>query len=98
MLHPLLLSHVWKPFIAARVFKPKSPSRELARAAGVSSSAVSQHTTALRDAGLISSHRDATNVLHTMTPLGASLLRGSGADRDVTPPVAPAQPQPQAPS
>jgi DNA-binding transcriptional ArsR family regulator len=62
---------------------------ELARAAGVSSSAASQHTTALRDAGLISSHRDATNVLHTLTPLGASLLRGSGADQDAAPPVAP---------
>lgn len=54
---------------------------ELARAAGVSSSAASQHTTALRDAGLITSHRDATTVLHTLTPLGASLLRASHTGR-----------------
>ncbi|MCF3134758.1 helix-turn-helix domain-containing protein [Streptomyces olivochromogenes] len=48
---------------------------ELARAAGISASAASQHTTALRDAGLISTRRNAASVLHTLTPLGASLLR-----------------------
>ncbi|MFI5888305.1 ArsR/SmtB family transcription factor [Streptomyces sp. NPDC051554] len=50
---------------------------ELARAAGVSAPAASQHTTALRDAGLISSHRHGPSVLHTLTPLGASLLRAA---------------------
>lgn len=50
---------------------------ELARAAGVSAPAASQHTTALRDAGLISSHRHGPMVLHTLTPLGASLLRAA---------------------
>ncbi|WP_405853860.1 winged helix-turn-helix domain-containing protein [Streptomyces sp. NBC_01515] len=50
---------------------------ELARAAGVSAPAASQHTTALRDAGLISSHRHGPTVLHTLTPLGASLLRAA---------------------
>lgn len=48
---------------------------ELARAAGVSASSVSQHTTALRNAGLILSHRHGQSVLHTLTPLGAALLR-----------------------
>ncbi|MBK3567882.1 MULTISPECIES: helix-turn-helix transcriptional regulator [unclassified Streptomyces] len=51
---------------------------ELARLAGVSAPTVSQHITALRDAGLISSLRFGTSVLHTLTPLGAALLRGSG--------------------
>lgn len=50
---------------------------ELARAAGVSASSASRHANALRDAGLISSHRRGTTVLHTLTPLGAALLRGS---------------------
>ncbi|MFJ8883033.1 ArsR/SmtB family transcription factor [Streptomyces sp. NPDC102402] len=50
---------------------------ELARAAGVSASTASQHTTALRDNGLIVTNRQASSVLHTLTPLGAALLRGS---------------------
>ncbi|MFE9876483.1 ArsR/SmtB family transcription factor [Streptomyces sp. NPDC005784] len=49
---------------------------ELARLAGVSAPTVSQHISALRDAGLISSLRYGTSVLHTLTPLGAALLRG----------------------
>ncbi|MFG3406328.1 ArsR/SmtB family transcription factor [Streptomyces sp. NPDC048142] len=51
---------------------------ELARFAGVSASSASQHATTLRDNGLIVSHRHAASVLHTLTPLGAALLRGSG--------------------
>ncbi|MGC9498819.1 ArsR/SmtB family transcription factor [Streptomyces sp. WG7] len=51
---------------------------ELARAAGVSAPSASQHATALRDAGLIVSHRYARSVLHTLTPLGAALLRANG--------------------
>lgn len=50
---------------------------ELARAAGVSASSASQHATALRDAGLIVSHRQASSVLHTLAPLGAALLRAN---------------------
>lgn len=48
----------------------------LARAAGVSAAAASQHTTALRNAGLITSYRHGSRVLHTITPLGTALLRG----------------------
>ncbi|MGW0824390.1 hypothetical protein [Streptomyces sp. NPDC002845] len=48
---------------------------EIARAAGVSASSASRHATALRDAGLITSSRHATTVLHTLTPVGASVLR-----------------------
>ncbi|WP_399920725.1 ArsR/SmtB family transcription factor [Streptomyces kanamyceticus] len=50
---------------------------ELARAAGVSAPSASQHVTALRDAGLVVSHRYASSVLHTLTPLGAALLRAN---------------------
>ncbi|MGW0784205.1 helix-turn-helix domain-containing protein [Streptomyces sp. NPDC002913] len=50
---------------------------ELARAAGVSASSASQHATTLRDSGLITTHRRSSSVLHTLTPLGATLLRVS---------------------
>ncbi|MBV1936468.1 winged helix-turn-helix domain-containing protein [Streptomyces sp. BV286] len=52
---------------------------EVAQATGVSASSASQHATALRDAALIVSHRHATSVLHTLTPLGAALLRANGS-------------------
>ncbi|GGZ13272.1 ArsR/SmtB family transcription factor [Streptomyces nitrosporeus] len=50
---------------------------EIARTAGISAPSASRHTTALRDNGLITSHRQGMRVLHTLTPLGAALLRGS---------------------
>ncbi|MEV3859078.1 helix-turn-helix domain-containing protein [Streptomyces sp. NPDC050095] len=52
-------------------------TNELARATGVSAASASKHATALRDAGLITSHRHASSVLHTLTPLGAALLRAN---------------------
>ncbi|WP_369033269.1 ArsR/SmtB family transcription factor [Streptomyces adonidis] len=48
---------------------------ELARAAGVSAASATRHTTVLRDAGLLVSHRHGPAVLHTLTPTGAALLR-----------------------
>ncbi|MCX4911576.1 helix-turn-helix transcriptional regulator [Streptomyces sp. NBC_00878] len=48
---------------------------EIARAVSVSPANASHHTTVLRDSGLIASHRHANTVLHTLTPLGAALLR-----------------------
>ncbi|MFJ7996192.1 ArsR/SmtB family transcription factor [Streptomyces sp. NPDC096310] len=64
---------------------------ELARAAGVSVSSASQHAATLRRAGLLTSHRHAASVLHTLTPLGAAVLRagapapqrGRGEPRDL---------------
>lgn len=50
---------------------------EIARAAGVSVSSASRHATALRDAGFITSHRHGATVLHTLTPVGASVLRAA---------------------
>ena len=43
---------------------------------GMSPATASYHTTVLRDAGLLSTHRLGSAVLHTPTPLGATLLEG----------------------
>lgn len=58
-----------------------STTTEAARRAGVTPASASRHTAVLRDAGLITSHRLANTVLHTLTPLGAALLR-TGPDGD----------------
>jgi DNA-binding transcriptional ArsR family regulator len=52
---------------------------ELAQHTGVSLSAASQHATVLRDAGLISTRRHGSAVLHVLTPLGLELLNGGAA-------------------
>ncbi|MCB5906839.1 ArsR/SmtB family transcription factor [Streptomyces pinistramenti] len=49
---------------------------ELARRVDVSLASASQHATVLRDAGLLVTLRQGNAVLHTLTPLGAALLRG----------------------
>ncbi|MBT2400997.1 helix-turn-helix transcriptional regulator [Streptomyces sp. ISL-100] len=49
---------------------------ELARRAGVSLASASQHACVLREAGLVVTLRHGNSVLHTLTPLGAALLRG----------------------
>ncbi|MER5596455.1 DUF5937 family protein [Streptomyces sp. NPDC002265] len=49
---------------------------EAARRAGVSTGTATHHTTALRDSGLITTHRRANSALHTLTTLGAALLGG----------------------
>jgi DNA-binding transcriptional ArsR family regulator len=54
---------------------------ELARAAGVSAASATRHTTVLRDAGLLTSHRHGQAVLHTLTPTGAALLRTSARNQ-----------------
>ncbi|MEU6198353.1 helix-turn-helix transcriptional regulator [Streptomyces sp. NPDC047061] len=48
---------------------------ELAQVVGVSLSAASRHASVLRDAGLTTSQQIGPTVLHTLTPLGAALLR-----------------------
>lgn len=52
---------------------------ELARRTGVSLASASQHAGVLRESGLVVTLRRGNAVLHTLTPLGAALLRG-GAD------------------
>ena len=50
---------------------------ELARRVDVSLASASQHATVLREAGLLVTLRQGNAVLHTLTPLGAALLRGT---------------------
>lgn len=49
---------------------------ELARRLGLPASSVSRHTAVLREAGMIVTERHSQQVLHTVTPLGAAVLRG----------------------
>lgn len=53
-------------------------SRELVRRVGVAPATVTHHTAALRDAGLIVTHRDGPVALHYITPLGIDLLCRAG--------------------
>ncbi|MFJ9629761.1 helix-turn-helix domain-containing protein [Streptomyces sp. NPDC101175] len=56
---------------------------ELAQLAGISLSAASRHASVLRDAGLTTSRQIGPTVLHTLTPLGAALLRQTrGAEHE----------------
>ncbi|HST82950.1 MAG TPA: winged helix-turn-helix domain-containing protein [Kineosporiaceae bacterium] len=47
---------------------------ELARRVGISPGSVSQHTTVLREAGLLMTNRVGRAVVHTLTPLGSAVL------------------------
>jgi DNA-binding transcriptional ArsR family regulator len=49
---------------------------ELATRSGVSVASASRHAHALREAGLVTSHRNVNTVTHLLTPLGSALLRG----------------------
>ncbi|MDX3533699.1 winged helix-turn-helix domain-containing protein [Streptomyces sp. MB09-01] len=51
---------------------------ELARDLDISLPSVSEHTRTLRAAGLITTERDGKAVLHSVTGLGADLLRSGG--------------------
>lgn len=50
---------------------------ELAQRLDLSTSSASEHTSVLRDAGLVVSVRDGQRVVHSLTPLGMALCRGS---------------------
>ncbi|MFC8590454.1 ArsR/SmtB family transcription factor [Streptomyces atroolivaceus] len=52
---------------------------ELARRTGVSLASASQHACVLREAGLVRTLRHGSSVLHTLTPLGAALIRGGAS-------------------
>jgi DNA-binding transcriptional ArsR family regulator len=47
---------------------------DIARGIGVSAGTASEHTTVMRQAGLITSHRERNRMLHHATPLGQALL------------------------
>lgn len=50
---------------------------EIARELGLSQATVSEHVTALREAGLAATRRTGRAVRHTLTPLGMQLLSGT---------------------
>ncbi|WP_103510890.1 helix-turn-helix transcriptional regulator [Streptomyces sp. SM13] len=60
---------------ALQVMAEGCTTTELARRLGVSAPAASQHATVLRNAGLITTSRRGGSVLHSVTPLGRTLLR-----------------------
>lgn len=73
---PDALTRVLGPTRAAllRLLTDRRSTGTLARDLGVSAPTVSEHTAALRDAGLITSTRTGRAVLHTRTALGTLLL------------------------
>ncbi|MCM1973292.1 DUF5937 family protein [Streptomyces sp. G1] len=56
-----------------------SSTTQLARHSGLSTAAVSQHLTALRDAGLVTGHRAGRSVLYARTAIADALLTPVGA-------------------
>ncbi|MFI0775781.1 ArsR/SmtB family transcription factor [Streptomyces sp. NPDC021212] len=63
---------------ALRAVREGCGNAALAERLGVTTAAVSQHTTVLRAAGLISTHRSGSRAVHTVTHLGRLLLQGNG--------------------
>ena len=61
-----------------RTVGPGSTTTQIALRVNTSLASASRHTATLRNAGLLRSERDGTAVLHTLTPLGRSLLDTTG--------------------
>lgn len=62
--------------VLLRAIGDGATTSELARRAGVSLASASQHACVMREAGLVTTLRHGNAVLHTVTPLGAALLKG----------------------
>jgi DNA-binding transcriptional ArsR family regulator len=62
-----------RTILLAELEAPASTT-ELARRTGISAAGVSQHLTALRDAGMVSAHRAGRSVLYARTKIAESLL------------------------
>ena len=62
-----------RTLLLAELEAPASTT-ELARRTGISAAGVSQHLTALRDAGMVSAHRAGRSVLYARTAIAESLL------------------------
>jgi len=62
-----------------RSIQDGATTTQLARRGGTSLASVSRNTAVLRDAGLISSHRHSSAVLHSLTALGVALLENEPA-------------------
>ncbi|MFJ3962223.1 ArsR/SmtB family transcription factor [Streptomyces sp. NPDC090036] len=61
---------------ALHVLRASCTTTQLADRLGISAAGASQHTAVLRRTGLITTRRVRNTVLHTLTPLGAALLKG----------------------
>ncbi|MFB9397296.1 helix-turn-helix domain-containing protein [Streptomyces echinatus] len=85
--HPLHAADTLTPLLgrtrAAVLASLRHPATttETADRVGISLPSASQHTTVLRNAGLITTTRTGTAVLHTLTPLSTALLRNDSATR-----------------
>ncbi|WP_327168415.1 winged helix-turn-helix domain-containing protein [Streptomyces subrutilus] len=64
---------------ALHVLRASCTTTQLADRLGISAAGASQHTAVLRRTGLITTRRVRNTVLHTLTPLGAALLKGMTA-------------------
>lgn len=62
---------------ALQALRSSCTTGELADRLGISAAGASQHTAVLRRAGLITTRRIRNTVLHTLTPLGVALLKGT---------------------
>ncbi|WP_433374772.1 ArsR/SmtB family transcription factor [Streptosporangium sp. CA-115845] len=77
-----LLGHTRAAVLAA--LRDPASTTALAERVGVSPASISQHTTVLRNAGLVSTTRIGGAVLHSLAPLGATLLHeGAGSGRRI---------------
>src|SRR5262249_39792812 len=72
----LLLGTTRAAILAATAGSGRSTT-ELAAIVGVSPPTVSEHTSVLRDAGLITTRRDGVAVVHQIAELGITLLTGT---------------------
>ena len=61
-----------------RAVASSATTGELAHRAGISAGTATHHTSVLREAGLIVSHRAGNLMIHHLTPLGESLLNRKG--------------------
>jgi DNA-binding transcriptional ArsR family regulator len=62
----------------ALLAEPRLSTSELARRCGIAVSSASEHTTALREGGLIHSRRERNRMLHTLSAVGIQLARAGG--------------------
>ncbi|GAB3442935.1 winged helix-turn-helix domain-containing protein [Streptomonospora sediminis] len=69
--------------------QPGRSTGELAKLLNISAGTASYHVSALRDAGLVNSHRRANVVVHTATPLGGTLLRSCDTPETAAPAARP---------
>lgn len=72
---------------ALRALTESGTTGDLSERLGLSLSGASKHATVLREAGLITTFRNRTSALHTLTPLGMALLHnglfGEGRDEQL---------------